>query len=142
MTTDLRSNVPVLKFRDTDRSLAFFSGRLGVTLEWRAPGDAVEEVARQRLGGVAVMLGTRAHFGGESCFTGTDSIDATGVEEHLQSVQDRVDLVRPLDLLNDGSLEFGFRDPDRHAIAFSEVAPHRRKGRGYSRVRRRCPVGP
>jgi uncharacterized glyoxalase superfamily protein PhnB len=115
------SILPVLKVGDMDRSLAFYADRFGFEVVWRVPGDAGDEIARVRLGGVALLFSTGSHLGASPSFTGTFYIEMKDVDSFYERVKGRVDLVWPLETMEYGWKEFGVRDPDGYVIAFSEM---------------------
>lgn len=127
--TRFRSIMPVLRVRNLDASLDWYTNLLGFELLWRAENDGGGENAMLRVGEIAMMLSTGSHLGAEPALTGTLYFDVTGVEEFFERVSARSDVVWPLEDQHYGTREFGLRDPDGYILAFGEELPPGGTGR-------------
>lgn len=113
--------VPVLKVADLKQSLDFYTTILGFSVVWQAGNDGGGENAMLQAGATSLLLSTGAHLGDQPSFTGTLYFNMTGVEAFFESVQDKVDIVWPLEAMEYGQREFGIRDPDGYTLAFAEA---------------------
>lgn len=116
----INSILPVLRVADLDRSVRFYGDILGFAVAWRAANDGGGENCMLSAGGVSLLLSTGPHLGDAPAFTGTLYFDGGGVEQLYETIKDRVTLVWPLEVMEHGSREFGFRDPDGYLLAASE----------------------
>lgn len=67
-----------------------------------------------------MLLSTGSHLGGTPTFTGTLYLRVKGVSLLYKQIQDRIELVWPLEDQEYGAREFGIRDPDGYILAFAE----------------------
>jgi uncharacterized glyoxalase superfamily protein PhnB len=114
--------MPVLRVTDLQRAIDWYAGVFDFQLLWRSPADGGGENAMLRSGAVELMLSTGSHLGSDPKFTGTLYFETEGVQALYDRVWDRVDGVWPLEVTDYGTREFGVRDPDGYALAFSEDA--------------------
>ena len=117
-----QSIMPVLRVTDLSRSIDWYTGVLGFELCWRAPNDGGGENCMLQAGDSNLMLSTGSHLGDRPAFTGTLYFRTEGVRELFGNVQNRADIVWPLETMDYGTLEFGIRDPDGYTLAFAEDA--------------------
>lgn len=118
---DFRTIVPVLKVSDLERAVDFYTTILGFSMVWQAGNDGGGENAMLQAGATSLLLSTGAHLGDQPSFTGTLYFNMTGVEAFFESLNNRVEIVWPLETMDYGQREFGIRDPDGYTLAFAEA---------------------
>lgn len=117
---NFKSIVPVLKVAELRRAIDFYQGVLGFTVVWQSANDGGGENAMLEVGATSILLTTGTHCGGTPNFTGVLYFNMTGVQEFFESIKSKVDIIWPLETMENGQLEFGIRDPDGYALAFAE----------------------
>ena len=123
MTFEPKSIMPVLRVKDLDAALGFYTGILGFRQAWRSPADGGGENCLLEWGAAELMLSTGSHLGGSPGLTGTLYFQGSGVASLYERVQDHVTLVWPLSDMEYGTREFGMRDVDGYMLAFAEELP-------------------
>jgi uncharacterized glyoxalase superfamily protein PhnB len=116
----LKKVVPVLLVADMKRAVDWYTGVIGFTIVWRAPGDGDGENCMLNDGDVDLLLSTGSHLGDKPSLSGTLYFHMDGVEKFYERVKDRVDIVWPLETQEYGLREFGVNDPDGYTLAFAE----------------------
>jgi catechol 2,3-dioxygenase-like lactoylglutathione lyase family enzyme len=118
--TQFLAIMPALRVTDLQRSLDWYTGVLGFDAQGRASDDGGGEYCFVRAGDVEVLLSTGSHLGGPPAFTGTLYFRVAGVDALFARVDERAEVVWPLELQEYGTREFGIRDPDGYLLAFAE----------------------
>ena len=119
--TQFISIVPVLKVADLQRSVDFYTGILGFSVAWRAGNDGGGENIMLHASATSLLLSTGSHLGDKQQFTGTLYFNMSGVQKFFEAIQEKVEIVWPLESMDYGQLEFGIHDPDGYTLAFTEA---------------------
>ena len=120
---DFRRFVPVLKVKDLDRSVAYYTEVLGFRVVKRAydlEGNAAGDYAILGAGDVNLLLAKGAYLGGTPTLTGTLYIEVAGIDAYYESIKDKATIVWPLETMEYGQREFGIKDCNGYSIAFAE----------------------
>ena len=117
---EFKKVVPVLKVSDMQKSIAFDTGVLGLSVAWRAANGGGGENCMLQAGATALLLSTGPHLGDRPQVTGTLYFHMAGVQEFFERVKNRVEIVWPLEAMDYGQREFGIRDGDGYTLAFAE----------------------
>jgi len=117
---DFKNIVPVLKVSDLSKSVAFYTGVLGFTVAWQSANDGGGENCMLQAGAANLLLSTDAHLGDRPQFTGTLYFHMVGVREFFEQIENRVEIIWPLETMDYGQTEFGIRDADGYILAFAE----------------------
>jgi catechol 2,3-dioxygenase-like lactoylglutathione lyase family enzyme len=112
--------VPVLKVRDLQESIDYYTRHFGFALRWRADNDGGGENCLMELDSLALLFSTGSHLGGDPQFTGTLYVHMEDVESIYEKVKDSVLLAWPLEIMEYGQKEFGVRDCNGYCLAFAE----------------------
>jgi uncharacterized glyoxalase superfamily protein PhnB len=120
---EFQNIVPVLKVANLSRAVEFYTRILGFTVVWEAGDDGGAENAMLQAGCSNLLLSTGSHLGGEPRFTGTLYFNMQGVQAFFEQVQDKAEIVWPLEAMDYGQIEFGIHDPDGYTLAFAEEVP-------------------
>ena len=112
----MKELVPLLRVRDLDETIEFYSNVLGFELCWRE-GDT----ASLRCGAVGLMVSTGSNLGDEPRLSGTLYFYPDDVEEMWGRLRSRVPVEWPLERMSYGTREFGIRDCNGYILAFAEV---------------------
>lgn len=112
--------MPVLRVADLDRSIEWYTDRLGFELLWRGPNDGGGENCMIAGGATSMMLSTGTHLGDQPRLTGTLYFETIGVRDLYERIREKAEMVWPLESMDYGTLEFGIRDPDGYGLAFAE----------------------
>jgi catechol 2,3-dioxygenase-like lactoylglutathione lyase family enzyme len=112
---------PVLRVLDLQATIDYYTEILGFSLHWRQPNDGGGENCMMGLGEVHLLFSTGAHLGSPPRFTGTLYFDMDGVDAYFERVKDRVELLWPLEEMDYGQREFGFKDCNGYTLAFAQA---------------------
>lgn len=113
---------PSLRVRDLRRSVAFYTGSLGFTVDTLWPGEE-PTLAILDQGNVSVMLHTGGcDDDGPPSFTGDLRFDVSDLGRLARSLQGRVSFEWGPEVYHYGRREFAVRDPDGYLLVFSERA--------------------
>jgi catechol 2,3-dioxygenase-like lactoylglutathione lyase family enzyme len=112
--------MPVLKTRDMQATIDFYTRTLGFTLLWRSPNDGGGENCMLSAGDASLMFSTGDHLGETPQLSGTLYFNLNGVDAYYEEVKPRAELVWPLEEMEYGTREFGIKDCNGYTLAFSE----------------------
>jgi catechol 2,3-dioxygenase-like lactoylglutathione lyase family enzyme len=118
---EFKKIVPVLKVSDMQKSVDFYTGKLGFRVAWRAANDGGGENCMLQAGDTNLLFSTGSHLGDKPQFTGTLYFHMTGVQEFFERIKHPVEIVWPLETMDYGQKEFGIRDGDGYTLAFAEA---------------------
>jgi len=113
--------MPVLRVSDMQRAIDWYTHLLGFEVHSHFVFGGVESCVLQ-IGATRLRLFTGSHAGGKPAFNDTLYFERSGVRELWNRIRDQVEIVKPLELMEYGTLEFRVRDPDGYALAFVEPA--------------------
>ena len=112
--------MPVLRVRDMNASLTFYTQLLGFHAVWQAANDGGGENCLLSWGSVELMLSTGPHLGAPPAMTGAIYFNGTGVAALYERINAAARIVWPLAEMEYGTREFGIHDPDGYTLAFAE----------------------
>jgi uncharacterized glyoxalase superfamily protein PhnB len=118
--SNFKKIVPVLKVKDMQRAVDFYTGILGFTVCWRATNDGGGENGLLQAGATELLLSTGSHLGDTPQFTGTLYFKMDAVQEFFDRIKHKVEIVWPLETMDYGQTEFGIHDCDGYTLAFAE----------------------
>jgi len=123
MTFEPKAIMPVLRVKDIDAAIEFYTGVLGFRLAWRKPADGGGENCLLAWGTAELMLSTGLHLGGPPSLTGTLYFNGSDVGSLYERIKGHVMVIWPLADMEYGTREFGIRDVDGYTLAFAEELP-------------------
>jgi uncharacterized glyoxalase superfamily protein PhnB len=112
--------MPVLRVADMERAVAWYTRVLACTVCWRGANDGGGENCKMEAGETSLLLSTGTHLGDKPVFSGTLYFEMKGVEEFYARIKDQVEIVRPLESMEYGTLEFGVKDQDGYTLGFAQ----------------------
>ena len=117
-----KSIMPVLRVKDVQRAIDWYTQQLGFAVRWRAENDGAGENCLLESGKTSLIVSSGSHLGEQPGFSGTLYFEMSGVDQFYQRIKDAVEIAWPLDNMSYGTREFGIRDPDGYTLAFVEDA--------------------
>ena len=128
MPYDLKKLTPNLVVANVERSMAFYRDVLGFAVTTTVPESAPYVFAIVQSGGVEIFLNAPEPAGAEyPSFndrpiggTLTLFIEVAGIDRVYEALQNRVQVVMPLEKKWYGVTEFAFEDPDGYVLTFAE----------------------
>ncbi len=114
----LRDLTPQLLVSDWARSIEFYTGVLGFTLDGLWPQDKPDWCMLDH-GNVHIMCTTEAHEGPPH-FTGKLALHTDDVMAVFERVNGRAKLVYGPEVYHYGMKEFAIEDPDGYMLSFSQ----------------------
>ena len=112
----MKELVPLLRVRDLDQTIEFYTTILGFELCWRE-GDT----ASVRSGSVGLLFSTGSNLGDEPRLSGTLYLYPESVDDLWTTLAGKVEVEWPLEAMSYGTREFGIRDCNGYILAFAEI---------------------
>ena len=128
---ELESLSPNLVVKDVNRSVQFYSGKLGFNLIVSVPEQGVFNWAMVQRGPVTIMFQTLPSIQEDlpelkiqvKGSLGTFYIKVKGLDQLYQTLKGNVEIIVEMRKTFYGAREFAVKDPDDYILMFAEDAP-------------------